>query len=74
LGVGVEAVKNIFIWGNHSSTQYPDARNGIIKKGNEEVKLVDALPDQAWIQDQFVSVLKNVMIFFGQSLNHLFAI
>lgn len=29
-GVGVEKVKKCFIWGNHSSTQFPDASNATI--------------------------------------------
>lgn len=44
--MGIDAVRNIFIWGNHSSTQYPDARNGTVKKGSEEIKMVEAIPDQ----------------------------
>jgi len=59
LGVGVECVKNIFIWGNHSSTQYPDARHGLVKKGNDEIKLTDALPDVTWIQDQFITTVQK---------------
>lgn len=30
-GVAVEEVKNIFIWGNHSATQYPDTHFATIK-------------------------------------------
>lgn len=30
-GVAVEDVKNIFIWGNHSATQYPDTHHATIK-------------------------------------------
>jgi len=56
LGLGIDSVKNVIIWGNHSSTQYPDARHASIKKGGEDIKLTDALPDMGWIQDQFVSV------------------
>lgn len=29
-GVGVEQVKKCFIWGNHSSTQFPDASHATI--------------------------------------------
>ena len=29
-GVPVKKVKNVIIWGNHSSTQYPDASHAII--------------------------------------------
>ena len=29
-GVGVADVKNVIIWGNHSSTQFPDAAHATI--------------------------------------------
>jgi len=59
LGVGVDSVRNVTIWGNHSSTQYPDARNALVKKGAEEVKVTDALPDTAWLQDQFITTVQK---------------
>jgi len=59
LGLGVDSVRNIIIWGNHSSTQYPDARHGLVKKGAEEIKLTDAIPDTVWLQDQFVTTVQK---------------
>lgn len=32
-GVAIGAVKNAIIWGNHSSTQFPDVRFATIRKG-----------------------------------------
>ncbi|KFB39858.1 hypothetical protein ZHAS_00007231 [Anopheles sinensis] len=31
LGVGITKVKNVIIWGNHSATQVPDARNASVE-------------------------------------------
>jgi len=59
LNTGVENVRNCIIWGNHSSTQYPDARFTLIKKGSEEIKLVDTLSDKAWLQDQFITTVQK---------------
>jgi len=59
LGVGVAAVRNVTIWGNHSSTQYPDARHALVTKGSGEVKVADALPDKTWLQDQFISTVQK---------------
>jgi len=59
LNTGVENVRNVIIWGNHSSTQYPDARFTLIKKGNEEIKLVDTLTDKTWLQDQFITTVQK---------------
>jgi len=59
LGVGVANVRNVTIWGNHSSTQYPDARHALVTKGSEEIKVADALPDKAWLQDQFITTVQK---------------
>jgi len=58
-GVGIENVKNVIIWGNHSSTQYPDARFAIVNQGGKESKLVDLISDKAWLQDQFISTVQK---------------
>merc|ERR1712200_5294 len=33
LGVKIDDVKNVIIWGNHSSTQFPDATKAVQKRG-----------------------------------------
>jgi malate dehydrogenase len=50
LGVGVPAVTNMTVWGNHSTTQYPDLVNA---KVNDQ-SAWDAIDDQAWIADEFI--------------------
>lgn len=35
LGVTVDHVKNIIIWGNHSSTQFPDCSHAVFTNGSE---------------------------------------
>jgi malate dehydrogenase len=59
MGVGVDCVRNVIIWGNHSSTQYPDARFAVVRKGAEETKLVDNMPDTTWLQDQFITTVQK---------------
>jgi len=59
LGIGIENVKNVIIWGNHSSTQYPDARFAIVSRNGEDSKLLDVLTDKTWIQDQFISTVQK---------------
>jgi malate dehydrogenase len=34
-GVSAGNVKNVIIWGNHSSTQFPDVKHAVVQKGNE---------------------------------------
>lgn len=49
LGVGVGEITNMTIWGNHSSTQYPDIFNTRVN-GRKAGELVE----QAWIEDEFI--------------------
>jgi len=61
LGVGIENIRNVIIWGNHSSTQYPDARFALVKpaQGGAESKFMDQLSDKTWLQDQFISTVQK---------------
>lgn len=48
-GAHVNDVKRLAIWGNHSSTQYPDIHQATIK-GKPAVKLVD----ENWVKNEFI--------------------
>ncbi|MDO4716365.1 MAG: malate dehydrogenase [Propionibacteriaceae bacterium] len=50
LNVSVEAIKHMTIWGNHSSTQYPDLFNCEVD-GKNAAELVG---DQSWIENTFI--------------------
>jgi malate dehydrogenase len=50
LGKQVSDITNMTVWGNHSTTQYPDLVNA---KVNGE-SAWDAIDDQAWIVDEFI--------------------
>jgi len=50
LGKQVSEVTNMTIWGNHSTTQYPDLVNA---KANGQ-SAWDAVDDEAWIADEFI--------------------
>lgn len=54
LGLKVDDVKNVIIWGNHSSTQFPDASQASIK-GQPAAKLLDT----AWLQGEFVPTVQK---------------
>ena len=53
-GVLSTEVKNMIIWGNHSSTQYPDIHHARIK-GQNALSLVD----QQWFADQFIPTVQK---------------
>jgi len=48
-GVPVTAVRRMTIWGNHSSTQYPDVSHCII-----EGKPARSVLDRAWLEQEFI--------------------
>lgn len=54
-GVGVEAVTNVAIWGNHSATQFPDYFEARIN-GRPALEVVR---DQAWLEGPFVEAVQK---------------
>jgi len=50
LGVGVEAVTKMTVWGNHSTTQYPDLVHAQVNGRSAW----DEVDDEAWIADEFI--------------------
>lgn len=50
LGVNVGEVTHMTIWGNHSSTQYPDLFNALVGGRNA----AEQVNDQAWIENDFI--------------------
>src|SRR6185295_6905589 len=48
-GVNVGQVKNLAIWGNHSSTMVPDFENANI--GSK--KVTDVITDRKWLEGEF---------------------
>jgi len=50
LGKQISEVTNMTVWGNHSTTQYPDLVNARV--GGQSAW--DAVDDEAWIADEFI--------------------
>ena len=55
VGTGVAGVKNLAIWGNHSSTQFPDFSNATV----DGQSVVSAVNDDAWLQGEFLSTVQK---------------
>jgi malate dehydrogenase len=53
--VEVTAVTNVAIWGNHSSTQYPDFENARIT-GKPVTQVIS---DQGWLKGEFISSVQQ---------------
>jgi len=50
LGKQVADVTNMTVWGNHSTTQYPDLVNARV----DDASAWDAVGDESWIADEFI--------------------
>jgi malate dehydrogenase len=55
VGVGIGLVTNMTIWGNHSSTQYPDFYNARIdnRPANEVIR------DEKWLKEEFIATVQQ---------------
>jgi malate dehydrogenase len=54
-GVPVSVVSNMAIWGNHSATQYPDARNARIAG----LGVFDVISDHGWLKNEFITTVQK---------------
>ena len=54
-GVPVSKVTNMTIWGNHSSTQYPDFENALI----DGKKATEVINDEAWFKEEFIPTVQK---------------
>ena len=53
-GAHVNDIKRLTIWGNHSSTQYPDISHALV--GGKPAK---SLVDQKWIEEHFIPTVQQ---------------
>ncbi len=51
----VAAISNIAIWGNHSTTQYPDARNARIAG----LPVFEVITDHGWLRGKFIETVQK---------------
>jgi malate dehydrogenase len=54
-GTHVSSVSNLAIWGNHSSTQYPDFYNAKI----EGKPATEVIKDEPWLKETFIPIVQQ---------------
>jgi malate dehydrogenase len=54
-GLPVQVVTNIGVWGNHSTTQYPDARNAKLAG----LPAFDVISDHGWLKGKFIETVQK---------------
>jgi malate dehydrogenase len=53
-------VKRVTIWGNHSSTQFPDLRHAQVKSNDGQLRpAYDAINDEHWIKNEFIPIVQK---------------
>lgn len=59
LNVQVSDVKNVIIWGNHSSTQYPDVNHASVKTLAGEKAVRTLVSDDEWLNTGFITTVQQ---------------
>merc|ERR1712179_29971 len=59
LGIPVKDVYNVIIWGNHSSTQFPDVKHAMAKINGQDTPVYDAIKDDAYLKGDFISTVQK---------------
>jgi malate dehydrogenase len=54
-GVSIRSVTNMTIWGNHSSTQYPDFYNARIDGSSAN----EVIGDEKWLKEDFIATVQQ---------------
>ncbi|XP_060068945.1 malate dehydrogenase, cytoplasmic-like [Ylistrum balloti] len=59
MGIPCNEVRNCIIWGNHSSTQFPDLNFAEITVGDKWVPAMPAINDDDWVKNEFVTTVQK---------------
>ncbi|XP_062174495.1 malate dehydrogenase, cytoplasmic-like isoform X1 [Alnus glutinosa] len=59
LNVHVSDVKNVIIWGNHSSTQYPDVNHATVTTSGKEKPVREHVADDHWLNAEFITTVQQ---------------
>ncbi|AET01171.1 cytoplasmic-like malate dehydrogenase [Medicago truncatula] len=59
LNVDVSDVKNVIIWGNHSSTQYPDVNHATVATSNGKKHVRELVADDNWLNSEFITTVQQ---------------
>lgn len=59
VGVPARLVSNAVIWGNHSSTQFPDVSHAIVEINGKSTPVPEAVKDASWLNSTFVETVQK---------------
>lgn len=55
IGINVGEINRLAIWGNHSSTMYPDFENAFVG----QKPLTDLIQDRKWLEQDFIKIIQQ---------------
>ncbi|TKY68967.1 Malate dehydrogenase [Spatholobus suberectus] len=59
LNIHVSDVKNVIIWGNHSSTQYPDVNHATVTTSSGQKPVRELVNDDNWLKTEFITTVQQ---------------
>ncbi|XP_050405553.1 malate dehydrogenase, cytoplasmic isoform X2 [Patella vulgata] len=59
LGISSESVERAIIWGNHSSTQFPDLAHATVTVNGKKSSALEAIKDDNWVQNDFIKTVQS---------------
>lgn len=59
LKLDYDRIKNVIIWGNHSTTQHPDIDYCIVEDSDNTYPIKSMIADDKWIQNEFIKTVQQ---------------
>ncbi|KAK8969002.1 Malate dehydrogenase, cytoplasmic [Platanthera guangdongensis] len=59
LNIHVSNLRNAIIWGNHSSTQYPDVSHATVTTQDGEKPVHELVADEGWLRGDFITTVQQ---------------
>jgi len=59
LGVSSQDVSKVAIWGNHSSTQFPDVSHAVVTINGKQQSVTDAVKDDNYLTNEFIKTVQT---------------
>ncbi|XP_072170547.1 malate dehydrogenase, cytoplasmic-like [Diadema setosum] len=59
VGVACNEVQKVIIWGNHSSTQFPDAAHATVNSSGATKTVQETVKDDDWLNGEFIKTVQQ---------------
>lgn len=59
LEVSSDKVSNVIIWGNHSSTQFPDVAHATVELKGKQVSVYEAIQNDNYLKNEFIKTVQQ---------------